>query len=383
MGLALIEDRDGSVWFDGEPAPTAITVARTSEPKVRTADDQLQFGTVFTDHMFRVDYTEGRGWHDPRIVPYQGFDFDPATAVLHYAQAVFDGLKAYRGKDGAIRLFRPRRHAERLVNSCRKLCIPDLDVDLILQSFHALVGVDQDWVPGKRGTALYLRPTVVATEPFLGVRPSNTYTYFLIASPVGSYYAEGINPVKILATDKYVRAVKGGTGDAKTAGNYAASIYAAVEAKHMGYTQVLWLDGVEHRYLDEVGTMNIMLQIDAEVITPPLPGTILPGVTRDSILTLCRDWGLKASERPITIQEVMEAARNGRLKEMWGTGTAAVVSPVGELGFKDERVTINGGKTGALTQKLYDAIVAIQYAEAADPHDWTTTLAPFQVRQTA
>lgn len=383
MGLALIEDRDGSVWFDGEPAPTAITVARTSEPKVRTADDQLQFGTVFTDHMFRVDYTEGRGWHDPRIVPYQGFDFDPATAVLHYAQAVFDGLKAYRGKDGAIRLFRPRRHAERLVNSCRKLCIPDLDVDLILQSFHALVGVDQDWVPGKRGTALYLRPTVVATEPFLGVRPSNTYTYFLIASPVGSYYAEGINPVKILATDKYVRAVKGGTGDAKTAGNYAASIYAAVEAKHMGYTQVLWLDGVEHRYLDEVGTMNIMLQIDDEVITPPLTGTILPGVTRDSILTLCRDWGLKASERPITIQEVMEAARNGRLKEMWGTGTAAVVSPVGELGFKDERVTINGGKTGALTQKLYDAIVAIQYAEAADPHDWTTTLAPFQVRQTA
>jgi branched-chain amino acid aminotransferase len=206
------------------------------------------------------------------------------------------------------------------------------------------------------------------------VRPAKTYLYFLIASPVGSYYAEGINPVSILATDKYVRAVKGGTGDAKTAGNYAASIYAAVEAKHEGYTQVLWLDGVEHKYLDEVGTMNIMVKIGDEVITPPLSGTILPGVTRDSILTLCRDWGLKIAERPISIDEVMAAAHDGSLAEMWGTGTAAVVSPVGELGFRDERVVINGGKTGELTQKLYDAIVSIQYGESNDPHNWTSRL---------
>ncbi len=353
-------------------APIAVT--RAAEPKAHPADDRLQFGTVFTDHMFVMNYTDGRGWHDPRIVPYQPFSLDPATAVLHYAQAVFDGLKAYRGSDGVIRFFRATKHAERLNRSCQRLCIPALDPAMIVKSFHALVGLDQAWIPKKRGTALYMRPTVVATEPFLGVRPAKTYSYFLILSPVGSYYAEGINPVKILATDTYVRAVKGGTGDVKTAGNYAASIYAAEEAKKQGYTQVLWLDGVEHRYLDEVGTMNIMVKIGDEVITPPLSGSILPGVTRDSILTLCRDWGLKASERPISIDEVIGAARNGTLAEMWGTGTAAVVSPVGELGYKGERITINNGKTGPLTQKLYDAIVSIQYGEAPDPHGWMMPL---------
>ncbi len=355
-------------------APIAVT--RAAELKAHPADDRLQFGTVFTDHMFVMDYTDGKGWHDPRVVPYQPFSLDPATAVLHYAQAVFDGLKAYRGTDGVIRFFRAGKHAERLNRSCQRLCIPALDPANILESFHALVGVDQEWIPRTRGTALYMRPTVIATEPFLGVRPAKSYTYFLILSPVGSYYAEGINPVKILATDTYVRAVKGGTGEAKTAGNYAASIFAAEEAKKQGFTQVLWLDGVEHKYLDEVGTMNIMVKIGDEVITPPLSGSILPGVTRDSILTLCRDWGLKASERPISIDEVISAAHDGRLAEMWGTGTAAVVSPVGELGYKGERITINAGKTGPLTQKLYDAIVSIQYGEAPDPHGWTTPLVP-------
>jgi branched-chain amino acid aminotransferase len=350
---------------------TPIAVTRTAAPKTRPADDKLQFGNVFTDHMFVLDYSEESGWHDPRIVPYQPFALDPATAVLHYAQAVFDGLKAFRGVDGTVRLFRAPKHVERLGRSCERLCIPALDPELVLESFHALVGLDQAWVPKKVGTSLYLRPTVIASEAFLGVRPAKSYMYFLILSPVGAYYAEGMNPVKILATDKYVRAVEGGLGAAKTAGNYAASIYASEEAKKLGYTQVLWLDGVHRKYLDEVGTMNIMVKIGDEVITPPLTGNILAGVTRDSILTLLSDWGMKASERAVSIEEVLAAARTGTLAEMWGTGTAAVVSPVGELGYKDQKITINGGKTGPLTQKLYDAIVAIQYGRSNDPHGWT------------
>lgn len=350
---------------------TPISITKTAAPKKRPADDALQFGTAFSDHMFVLDYSEGRGWHDPRIVPYQPFTLEPATAVLHYAQAVFDGLKAFRGSDGTIRLFRAPKHVERLNRSCERMCIPPLDPTLVLESFHALVGFDQAWVPRKRGTAIYLRPTVIATEAFLGVRPAKAYTYFLILSPVGAYYAEGMNPVKILATDEYVRAVQGGVGAAKTSGNYAASLYAAEEAKRLGYTQVLWLDGVHHKYLDEVGTMNIMVKIDEEIITPPLTGSILAGVTRDSILTLLRGWGLTVSERPISIDEVLAAAKAGTLAEMWGTGTAAVVSPVGELGYKGQRISINAGKTGPLTHKLYDTIVAIQYGDAPDPRGWT------------
>jgi len=349
--------------------PIAVTV--TAKPKERPADETLQFGNVFTDHMFVMDYAEGKGWRQPRIIPYQPFALDPATAVLHYAQAVFDGLKAFRGADGTIRMFRPSKHIERMARSCERLCIPALDPELVLESFQALVGIDAAWVPRKVGTSLYMRPTVIASEPFLGVRPAHNYIYFLILSPVGAYYAEGINPVKILVTDKYVRAVEGGLGAAKTAGNYAASIYASEEAKKLGYTQVLWLDGVHRKYIDEVGTMNIMVKIGEEVITPPLTGTILAGVTRDSILALLRDWGIKASERPISIDEVFSASRAGTLAEMWGTGTAAVVSPVGELGYKGERIAIGSGKTGPLTQRLYDAIVGIQYGTAPDKHGWT------------
>ena len=358
----------------GKPA---IPVTRAAHLKPRPADDALQFGTVFTDHMFQLDYTEGRGWHDPRIVPYQSFSVDPASAVLHYAQAVFDGLKAFRGSDGVIRLFRAAAHAERLNRSCERLCIPTLDPELVQESFRALIAVDEAWVPRKRGTSIYVRPTVIATEPFLGVRPAKTYTYFVILSPVGPYYAEGINPVKILVTDKYVRAVQGGLGAAKTGGNYAASLAAAEDAKKQGYTQVLWLDGVHRKYLDEVGTMNIMVKIGDEVVTPPLAaGTILAGITRDSILTLLRDWGVKTAERPIAIDEVMAASKAGTLAEMWGTGTAAVVSPVGVLGYKNERITINGGETGPLTRKLYESIVGIQYGETNDPHGWTTPVTP-------
>ncbi|MBV9785026.1 MAG: branched-chain amino acid aminotransferase [Acidisphaera sp.] len=358
----------------------AIAVTRTAHPKPRPADDTLAFGNVFTDHMFLMDYHQDRGWHDPRIVPYGPFTLDPATCVLHYAQAVFDGLKAFRGQDGAVRLFRAPKHAERLNRSCERLCIPRLDPELILQSFTALVGTDQAWVPGKPGTALYIRPTVIASETFLGVHPSSSYIYFVILCPVGAYYAEGMNPVKILVTDQYVRAVQGGLGEAKTSGNYAASLYAAEEAKRQGYTQVLWLDGVHRRYIDEVGTMNIMVKIGDEIVTPPLSGTILPGVTRDSVLTLTRDWGLRVSERPIAIDEVIEASRAGTLAEMWGTGTAAVISPVGELGYKGERIVINGGRTGELTQKLYDTIVGIQYGTAPDRYGWLQEVTPAQSR---
>jgi branched-chain amino acid aminotransferase len=350
------------------PFPTTLAASR----KKRPADDSLVFGHVFTDHMFLMDYEEGKGWHAPRIVPYGTLTMDPATTVLHYGQAVFDGLKAFRGSDGTIRLFRAQRHAERLNRSCEALCIPELDSDLVRRSFEALVAIDHEWVPSRHGTALYLRPTVIATDVQLGVHPAHHYTYFLILSPVGAYYKEGMRPVRILASDKHVRAVPGGLGAAKTAGNYAASLYAAREAEQQGFTQVLWLDGVHRKYIDEIGTMNIMVKIGDEVITPPLNGAILAGVTRDSILTLMRDWGLRVSERPITIQEVMEAGRSGTLAEVWGTGTAAVVSPVGELAYQGERININGGETGKLTQKLYDAITGIQYGTAPDRHGWTS-----------
>lgn len=348
-----------------------IAIHRTSQPKPKPDESKLGFGTVFTDHMFLWEYDEGRGWHDARIEPYHALTLDPAAAVLHYAQAVFDGLKAFRGQDGKVRLFRPQKHAERLVNSSVRLCIPPLDPQAVLDSFKTLVGLERDWVPHAVGTSLYIRPTIVATEPFLGVRPAKSYLYYIILSPVGAYYAEGMNPVKILVADQYVRAVEGGVGAAKTAGNYAASLYAAEEAHHQGYTQVLWLDGVHRKHIDEVGTMNIMLRIGDEVLTPPLSGTILPGVTRDSTLTILRQWGLKVTERPIAIDEVIEAAHNGTLREVWGTGTAAVISPVGELSYKGQRIVINEGRIGEWTQRLYDAIVSIQYGLAPDTNHWT------------
>jgi branched-chain amino acid aminotransferase len=349
--------------------PIRVTRSTTRKPKPK--DSELTFGTVFTDHMFVADFQEEKGWYDPRIEPYAPIALDPAAAVLHYAQAIFDGLKAFRGRDRTVRLFRPQKHVERLNHSARRLCIPPLDPDLALRSLTELVALERDWVPSTVGTSLYIRPTVIANEAFLGVRPSRSYLYFVILSPVGAYYPEGMNPVKILVVDKYVRAVEGGVGGAKTGVNYAASLYAAEEAKHAGFTQVLWLDGVHRKYIDEVGTMNIMLRIGDEVITPPLSGTILPGVTRDSALTLMREWGLRVSERPISIDDVVAAADRGTLKEVWGTGTAAVISPVGELSYKGRRLMVNDGRIGELTQRLYDAIVGIQYGTAPDTRGWT------------
>ena len=364
----------GPPQIKGNAMAEPIRITRAATLKAHPKDSELGFGTVFTDHMFLMDYREGKGWYDPRIEPYGPFSLDPAAAVLHYAQSVFDGLKAFRGRDGTVRLFRPQKHIERMNNSAKRMCIPPLDPELALRSLVAVVGLDRDWVPSSVGHSLYVRPTVIANEPFLGVRPAHAYLYFVILSPVGAYYPEGMNPVRILVVDKYVRAVEGGVGAAKTSGNYAASLYAAEEAKHQGYTQVLWLDGIHRTHLDEVGTMNIMVKIGDEIVTPPLTGTILPGVTRDSALTLLREWGLPVSERPVSIDEVWEASKRGTLREVWGTGTAAVISPVGELSYRGERIVINGGRIGELTQKLYDAIVAIQYAEAPDTHRWLVTV---------
>ena len=348
-----------------------IRITRTATKKPRPKDSELGFGSVFTDHMFVMNYEDEKGWYDPRVEPYGPLTLDPATAVLHYGQGLFEGLKAFRGRDKKIRLFRPQKHVERLNRTAERMCIPALDPDMVLKSWTTVVGVDRDWVPSSVGTSLYIRPTIIASEAFLGVRPAKEYLYFVILSPVGAYYPEGLNPVKIKVIDKYVRAVPGGLGEAKTSANYAASLYAAEEAKHEGFTQVLWLDGVHRQYIEEVGTMNIMLNIGDEVITPPLGGTILAGVTRDSALDLMRHWGLRVSERPVTIDEVREAAHRGMLREIWGTGTAAVISPVGELAYKGERIVINDGRIGALTQRLYDAIVGIQYGTAPDPHGWT------------
>lgn len=353
-------------------APLPFPTSRTGSPRPRPADDMLAFGKVFTDHMFLMEYTEEKGWHGGRIAPYASLTLDPATMVLHYAQAVFDGLKAFRRVDGGVQIFRPDMHAARLNRSCAALCIPELDPGMVVRSWEALVGVDHQWVPSRPGTALYIRPTIISTDVMLGVHPSHSYLYYVILSPVGAYYKSGMRPVSILATDEHVRAVPGGLGAAKTAANYAASLYAAREAEAQGFTQVLWLDGVHHKNIDEVGTMNIMCRIGDEVITPTLAtGTILAGVTRDSVLTLLRDWGMRVSERTLPIDEVVEAHRAGTLREMWGTGTAAVVSPVGELGYRGERFVIGNGETGDLTQRLYDAIVGVQYGTAPDPHGWT------------
>jgi branched-chain amino acid aminotransferase len=351
-----------------------IRISRTTSKRDKPKDKDLSFGTVFTDHMFVANFEEEKGWYDPRVEPYGPLPLDPATAVLHYGQGLFEGLKAFRGQDGKIRLFRPQKHVDRLNRTAQKMCIPALDPDLILKSWTTVVDVDRDWVPASVGTSLYIRPTVIASEPFLGVRPAKEYLYYVILSPVGPYYPEGLAPTKIKVIDNYVRAVAGGLGEAKTSANYAASLHAAEDAKHEGFTQVLWLDGVHRKFIEEVGTMNIMMKIGDEIITPPLAGTILAGVTRDSVLALTREWGLRVSERPITIDEVVEAARKGTLQEVWGTGTAAVISPVGELAYKDERIVVNGGGIGPLTQKLYDTIVGIQYGTAPDTRGWTLTL---------
>jgi len=349
----------------------SMTQVNPDQLKQKPADEsQLGFGNIFTDHMFLMDYETGKDWINPRIVPYGDFNIDPAAMSIHYGQQLFEGLKAYYGKDGSIYLFRPEENIKRLNRSAARICMAQVDVDTAMEGMKKLVLLEKEWIPKSQGTSLYIRPAMFATEPHLGVRPSNNYLFFIILCPVGAYYKEGLDPIKIYVEDKYVRAAIGGTGSAKVAGNYAASLLAAEEANEKGFTQVLWLDAAERKYIEEVGTMNMFFVIDDEVITAPLGGSILPGITRDSVVTLVRDWGLKMSERSLAIDEVIEAAEDGRLKEAFGTGTAAVISPVGQITYKDKDYTVAGGKMGELSLRLYNEIVAIQYGEKEDPHGW-------------
>lgn len=347
---------------------------RTAEPAQRRLkpkdESKLVFGKTFSDHMFLMDYQVPKGWNNARIRPYQDLHFDPAAMVLHYGQGIFEGLKAYRCRDGRILLFRPEKNWQRFNRSARRMCMPEVDLDAQAKIFETLLRLDVDWIPHSVGSSLYIRPTMIATEPALGVRPAHQYLYFIITGPVAAYYAEGFNPIKIFVSDEFVRAVRGGVGEAKTMANYAASLYAAETAKKNGFTQVLWLDGIEKQYVEEVGTMNIFFRLDDELVTPPLTGSILPGVTRDSVIELARHWGLKVTERLISITEVIDSIRSGNMKEIFGTGTAAVISPVGELSYKNELFRIQDGSVGEWSQKFYDEIVAIQYGEKDDPFAW-------------
>ena len=352
-----------------------IKIERTTTPKAKPAAGQkLGFGKIFTDHMFVMNYTEGQGWHDARVVPFQNISLSPAAMVYHSGQEMFEGLKAYKGEDGNVYLFRPDMNAKRTNASNERLVIPQLPEEDFVQAVKAVVDVDRDWVPTEPGTSLYIRPFIIATDEFLGVAPSKTYLFMVILSPSGAYYESGLAPVGIWIEDEYVRAVRGGMGFAKTGGNYAASLIAQQKAHDAGYSQVLWLDGVERKYIEEVGAMNIFFKIAGKVITPMLNGSILPGITRNSVLELCRSWGYDVEERKISADELIEAQKNGTLEECWGTGTAAVISPVGKLRYVDEVMTINGGRIGELSQKLYDTITGIQTGKLEDPRGWRVTV---------
>lgn len=353
----------------------SIEKAADGELKVKPDQNNLGFGAYFSDHMLLMPYDSANGWHSPQIKKYQNFSMDPAAMVYHYGQAIFEGLKAYRGPDGRLFLFRPSDNLRRMNDSATRMCMPPIPVDKVLAAMKELISLDRDWVPGAPGSSLYIRPTMIATEAALGVRPAKEYLFYVILSPVGAYYREGFNPVKIYVTDQYVRAVKGGVGHVKTAGNYAASIMAALEAQRKGFTQVLWLDAVERRYVEEIGTSNIFFMINGELVTPALSGSILPGITRDSVIKLARSWGVKVTERPIAIDEVLATIADGSLQEIFASGTAAVISPVGALSYQDVEYPINGGVTGPLARRLFEELQGIQYGTRPDSFGWRVEVA--------
>ncbi len=332
----------------------------------------LGFGKIFTDHVFEMDYTSEKGWHNPIIKKLENLSVHPGTMFLHYAQGVFEGLKAFKTENGEVVIFRPDKHIQRLNNSSRRVCIPEVDPDFLLQALIELVSVEKDWIPNRFGESLYIRPFIFGSEPFLGVKPSSNYKLIILLSPVGAYYPEGFKPVKILVQDEYVRAVRKGLGECKTPANYAASLLAAEEAKGKGYSQVLWLDGVEQKYIEEVGTMNIFINLKDEVVTPKLNGSILPGVTRDSVIQILKDWKINVTERLISIDEVITEYKKGNVVGVFGTGTAAIISSVGWLTYKGFEMKFNNGQPGELDLKLFNELTSIHYGKSEDKHNWLT-----------
>ena len=348
-----------------------ISITKTTCPKEKPDSSILGFGKYFTDHMFIMDYSREEGWHDARIVPFANISLHPASTVLHYGSEIFEGLKAYRRADGKVQMFRPIENIRRLNNSADRLCLPQIPEEDALEILKTFVALEQDWTPSASGTSLYLRPFMYGNDETLGVHAVHNATFVIIASPVGSYYKEGINPVKIMIEDEDVRAVRGGTGYAKCGGNYAASNRAGERAEKQGYSQVLWLDGVERKYIEEVGAMNVMFKIDGEIVTPMLSGSILPGITRKSCIEVLKTQGYKVTERLISIDELEAAMESGKLEEAWGCGTAAVVSPIGELCYKGVKHQVSGGNIGEVTQKLYDTLTGIQWGKIEDSFGWT------------
>ena len=348
-----------------------IKITRNENPKTLPDSSTLGFGRIFTDHMFVMDFSKELGWHDARIVPYGNISISPACTALHYGTEIFEGLKAYRTPDGGVQLFRPIENARRMNRSAERLCMPQIPEEDIIQAITTLVDLDRKWVPNDPGTSLYIRPFMFGNDETLGVHAVDRATFIIILSPVGSYYKEGLNPVKIMIEDEDVRAVRGGTGEAKCGGNYAASNRAGDRAEKKGYSQVLWLDGVERKYIEEVGAMNVMFKISGKVVTPALSGSILPGITRKSIIEMLKKEGYPVEERRLSVAELAQSMKDGTLEEAWGCGTAAVVSPIGELSYKGEKYIVNEGKIGELTQRLYDTLTSIQWGKAEDPFGWT------------
>ena len=348
-----------------------IRFEERKELKTKPAKDaELGFGRIFTDYMILADYTPEEGWHDARIVPYGPLNYNPGAMIFHYGQSTFEGLKAYYIDEHTIHLFRPEKNFERMNNSNERLCIPKIDPKEFTEYIIEALKIEKDWIPKENGKSLYIRPMIVATDECLGVHASKTYQFVCMFCPVASYYKNGIEPVKIYVEHDYKRAVKGGTGFAKTAANYAQSLRSQEEAELAGYAQVLWLDAIERKYIEEVGSMNIMFVIDDTVVTPELNGSILPGITRASALELLRDKGYKVEERKISIDELIGAAKEGRLKEVFGTGTAAVISPVGEILYEGTHYVINDGKIGPVAQDIYDTITDTQYGRIEDKYNW-------------
>ena len=351
-----------------------ISVTLTTNYKEKPAGPDIPFGVFTTDHMFLMNYDREQGWHDPRIVPYAPFQMDPACMVLHYAQEIFEGMKAYRDEAGKIRLFRPEENFKRMNDSCERMSIPKIDVDFCVEAVKQLVTLEKDWVPTAPNTSLYIRPFIFATDIHVGVHASHTYQFAVILSPVGPYYATGLAPVSIMIEEDDVRAVRGGTGFTKCGGNYAASLRAGEKAEERGFSQVLWLDGVERKYIEEVGSMNVLFKIGGKIVTPALNGSILPGITRKRCLQLLRDKGYEVEERRLSVDELIGAARDGSLEEAFGSGTAAVVSPIGSLYYKGETFVISGGGIGPVAQDLYDTLTGIQWGRVEDPYGWSQVI---------